>query len=256
MKTGFHCKFFLVKQRVNFDEIIRRRLVKLQIHSVQRLEETRGNNNNKDCIIIIYDIFYLNMQKCIVALVCFIGFSIFNPQAKAEIISISGFQSLPFSTAQAGSGTVVIDFDGNSTFIFANYNGSNIDWAIPGGGGDGFSLLANPGFSWSSTSLSLGSGIDSSLSYTQSVNTGSNTPIADTFYALRYQNGGGYNYGWAELSFNGNDTTLVNAALNTTVDQPINASQVPEPSSQALLGLSVLALMMAYRRKPSQADPR
>lgn len=70
------------------------------------------------------------------------------------------------------------------------------------------------------------------------------------YAGLRFDPGDGAHYGWAEISTpdDAASVTLYGYAYETEVDAPINAGQVPLPSSLLLLG-SGAAGLLAYRRR-------
>jgi hypothetical protein len=91
--------------------------------------------------------------------------------------------------------------------------------------------------------------IGSSGSYGGNFGT-SNSSFTDDYYGLSYTvSGGDVEYGWAELSFDSStDTgTIVAAAVDTNPNEAIQAGVVPEPSTYAMCGLGLLALI-AFRR--------
>jgi hypothetical protein len=76
------------------------------------------------------------------------------------------------------------------------------------------------------------------------------------YVGLRIPNGGGYNYGWADISHNvGDSLTLHSFAMETTVDTAIQAGAVPEPAETAFaaaLAAGSVAAFRARRRRQSR----
>lgn len=117
--------------------------------------------------------------------------------------------------------------------------------------------------SWGGTALSLSTGyinlastVNSSLSFSNYIDL---TPVDNsnsTFSGLRYDLGGGnYHYGWINYSTNADSTqiTLLGAAFNTVVNEPILAGQtsvIPEPSAAWISGL--LGSVILLRRRVSR----
>lgn len=77
---------------------------------------------------------------------------------------------------------------------------------------------------------------------------------SDNFFGFRFNNeaGGTLHYGWAQIAFGATltDRTLVQYAFELTPGASI--AVVPEPSTYAMMGLGVLGLMAAARRRKAK----
>jgi hypothetical protein len=78
---------------------------------------------------------------------------------------------------------------------------------------------------------------------------------SDNFFGFRFNNeaGGTLHYGWAQIRFGASltDRTLVQYAFDATPGASI--AVVPEPGTYAMMGLGVIALLVARRRQSKQA---
>lgn len=83
--------------------------------------------------------------------------------------------------------------------------------------------------------------------------------VGDTgFLGLKFTDGTGTHYGWAELRINSNDLiTLLRFAYETNPNELIDAGQtmeaVPEPSEVGLFALGAAGVATAHRRKKAKA---
>ena len=70
------------------------------------------------------------------------------------------------------------------------------------------------------------------------------------YVGLRVANGGGYNYGWADITRNtGDSLTLHGFAMETTADTAIQAGAVPEPAETAFAAALVAGSVAAFRAR-------
>jgi hypothetical protein len=105
----------------------------------------------------------------------------------------------------------------------------------------------------SATSVSFGATIDSSVTWSSRIDLSQG--LGDTFYGIRFDNGGGsFSYGWVKLSTPGNTVVLgsagVEQALNTAISAGSFTSSIPEPgSAAALAGLAAVALTASRRKR-------
>jgi len=77
-------------------------------------------------------------------------------------------------------------------------------------------------------------------------------PSSTGYLGLRFGDGTDFNYGWAEISINGQgNLTLNRFAYETELNTPIPAGAVPEPPAVALLALGAagLGVFRAMRKK-------
>ncbi len=104
----------------------------------------------------------------------------------------------------------------------------------------------------SSSSITLGATIDSSTTWSSQASL--NQGLVDTYYGIRFDEGGGnYNYGWVKVKTPGNYVTFVEAGVEQSFNTSVlvgETSAVPEPSTNALLALAGGgAALVALRRK-------
>ncbi len=106
----------------------------------------------------------------------------------------------------------------------------------------------------SATSVSFGATIDSSVTWSSRIDLSQG--LGDTFYGIRFDNGGGsFSYGWLKLNTPGNSVTLVSAGVEQALDTAISAgslSSIPEPGATgvwAAVAAAVFALTASRRRK-------
>lgn len=64
------------------------------------------------------------------------------------------------------------------------------------------------------------------------------------FIGLSLQISGGLHYGWASISRNGSEYTLLDFAYNSTADSQIAAGAVPEPSTLSGIGLCLILIWL------------
>jgi PEP-CTERM motif len=193
------------------------------------------------------------MKKILLPLVLAAGLTSFAVNAKATILTLSG--SLPYSTADASSGSIAIGYDGTN-FTFGPYGGStDNNWTIFRPDFEfGFTMHANPGYGLSSSPVVFGSTIDSTLNYTLDVMPIGGPSFSNAYYGLAYASTGDTGYGWIEVSYDSNAqvSTLVSGGINTIPNQAITAGQtapVPEPATCALFGIGAIGMLMVIRRK-------
>ncbi|HTI70530.1 MAG TPA: hypothetical protein VMF06_11230 [Candidatus Limnocylindria bacterium] len=169
-----------------------------------------------------------------------------------------GTDSLPF----------LVGVPGGTGFTYTlNYSFGN--GAKPQASAEGAATLSNDG-AGALVKYSLGNTIDSTATWQSAGNL--YKPATDTDPALGYfppgtrgylglqiPNGGGFNYGWADVSHNADSTlTLHRFAVETDLNQPIAAGVVPEPSSAfaaALVAGSFAAFRARRRLMGRCADP-
>lgn len=126
-------------------------------------------------------------------------------------------------TSQTGGG-----FGASENFAVRLGAGETIDSSAPWGSGSGY--LSKPG-------------------YAGTINSGDRG-----YLGLRIANGGGYNYGWADISHNADESVTLHAfAMETTVNTPILAgagvTAVPEPAETAFAAAVAAGSVAAFRAR-------
>ncbi|HUB79921.1 MAG TPA: PEP-CTERM sorting domain-containing protein [Bryobacteraceae bacterium] len=81
------------------------------------------------------------------------------------------------------------------------------------------------------------------------------TPGMDAYLGFYFQGTGGPQAGWAEISMGAADASfdLISYAYETDANTPINAGEVPEPSTMALVALGGAGLLALRRRRAARA---
>jgi hypothetical protein len=143
----------------------------------------------------------------------------------------------------------------SSTADFTSVSSKNVGAETPIGGGSLQSNVSNSvPVSFSSSSVSFGSTIDSSSGFLSPVNAVTSSNIAGTYYfGFALGSGGETKYGWLELEARPGAPIFHQWAYNSVAGASITAGQtsaVPEPATYgALLGVAALGAVFLRRRR-------
>ncbi|MCU0791503.1 MAG: hypothetical protein MUE42_01315 [Opitutaceae bacterium] len=110
-------------------------------------------------------------------------------------------------------------------------------------------------FALTTTQLTPGASVKNAPLYQGQLHLSSfGATFADRYYGIRYDTGGGYQYGWLNLSTGPSGALIHGIAFNTVTGDDILAGQtaIPEPASYAAaLSLFASAVVIGRRRRTS-----
>jgi hypothetical protein len=192
------------------------------------------------------------VKKAILIILLASAIAGFAAQLQAQVIS----DTVPYSFTMAPAAINIIS---GTTLFTGAYNGAGggiyNDWVLTPDPEDGQGPeleYATSAAQWlTGGPVAPGTSIDSGGSYGGNLDT-SNSTFTDAYYGLDFTvSPGNVEYGWAELSYDSvsGTSTIVAAALDTTINQPIAAGAVPEPSTFGMLALAASTLLIARRKK-------
>lgn len=162
--------------------------------------------------------------------------------------------NMPEGSAGVSAGPIV-DAEGEFRMYMGGGGTSGFIGQAPGVAGGFAGSIDGSGYV-TPTVMTSGASVSGGLTFGAYASGGSDWAYVPTgfdgYLGIQFEIGGETHYGWAEVLNSAGEVTLKSFGYNTTADTaavPNLATQVPEPSSLALLALGATGLMRRRRQK-------